>query len=935
MEKSKEDLNKVKKTEKTMLMFGRVEGKKLFLNINELAQRFKRSKDATLTIVSKLIARDLATVLRDNSGELVYLCRVPSIFQYTSWELIQNLSDRYFNLIGQFLQEKISSKKVIFELDELEKFEDELELPKQFIYYFINCFIHCGLIKVSETNILSFASKNVELTASQLKNIALSKRMIYLANQEDFTVDNEKDLFTILKNLHQKHDQETSIKNILIEVNNSFKIAHICEIGFGHQDTDYEELERTLVYLESASREHRPDIIVIGGGIQGSFQHVEKKRRNTLVKGLNSDGQQLVILEKFMKRVSNIGIKVIFNLSDDDKIWAENTAVFMMNGIEKNNPTDSSKKSVHFMEIDKMKGTKIWDFIYDFVWRIALEYQIRIGRRFYSADEVEKKTGGFRMEESSMLLSAYNMLINGESLPSDYSLILNVEKIPLPGKTFNDFTVVDDCKFEVLIKDIDGRERKLSILEKHYFRLTANSMIGDPTSTIRSITAQYNSMNAINKPNVVFIEHEQQPFVFSTDGILIASLPGMHKPNIERRSQNSNIQSDPSHRILTTRKEIFGSGTMPITFFSDGSFEVELNNNYYMEKASISSERIAIVNMVDWQTGSVTATSDLQAIFLDYCFHEILPNYPTYIKFLGDIIQGFNYGHHPIENTRMGLIAADAQKEFIRVLIGSALTQVPKKHLNNNLMGVDIIPGNHEWNSGSKWPGVIHCEMIASAFREAEIAAGSFVPIFNAHDENPKVRILDSAYESNGNHYKVWAGHEEIGGYGYRSQHLIVDRGAKGVGGPPVYALKSQLIGNSESMKGVDILFTGHWHSPQLLKIGNTTGIVSGSLAGTSGYEYARALHATIGCSIVYVGGGLPPTVRFLNAESLIRYKTKGFYSEKNLAEHGFVNDLGFNRLENGFAKFEGQPQSAVQKFLWSIVDGINWDKGSLFGKKS
>ncbi len=938
---------KVKKTEKTMNLFGRATWQWLFFGLGQLAQFLKKSKDGALSTAAKLVANDKIVGVRNRAGELVYACRITRVLKYTSWELIEQLADDKFNLVGKWLEQKFSNKeKLELDVKKLEAFEKELEMPAQFIVYFIQCFIDCGLVKVDQNQILSLVSKGTNLSASSLRKVAVARSLRATAHKLD-EVYTETDALKILKNLHTKHEEETKMVTVPIEVDDSFRIHHICEIRIGHQDTDFEELEATVVGLEATSPANRPQVIVISGLIQGTFQHIQKARRNTLVGGLKSDGQQLALAKTLMKRISALGVKVVLNMSDDDKLWCENTTVFMIKALEAQDKasdksernevvSDSKKKSAHFMQVDRMKGTKIWDTIYNFVWRVALEYQIRIGRRLYSADEISGLTKGeVHMEESILLMDAYHRLIGGEALTADHA-VLEVDKIPLPGKVFDDFMVVDDCKFEVLIKDkASGTERRLSIMEKHFFRLTANSMVGDPTSAVRAITAQLNSMKA-EKPDVVFIEHEQQAFVFATDHTLVASLPGMQKMNIGRRSQFANVQSDPSHRVMTTRKDVFGGGTMPITFYPDGSFEVFMVDRRLMDKASISDERIKIPFMVDWQNGSVTANADLQAIFMDYTMHHLLPNHPTWIFYGGDHVQGFNYPTHCFESQRVGLVSVDSQKEFVNTLIKCALVGASKGDIKQNLKHVGIVPGNHEWNSGHKNLGIIHCEYVKHAWELALVHCGiytSVVPLgLGAVHQPIKIEVYDSARDNAGNHYKVWAGQEDIGGYGFRFQHLVVERGTKGQGGPPIYALKSQLVGNSESFKGVDLLATGHWHSPQVLKMGNVTGMVSGSLAGTSGYEYLKALHATTGCSVLSVGGGLPPSILFLNTEALSRYEPQGFYSKKSLASIGFRNDNGFDRLKHGFARFNGQPQSAIQKFLWSVIDGLNWDKGTVLG---
>jgi hypothetical protein len=127
----------------------------------------------------------------------------------------------------------------------------------------------------------------------------------------------------------------------------------------------------------------------------------------------------------------------------------------------------------------------------------------------------------------------------------------------------------------------------------------------------------------------------------------------------------------------------------------------------------------------------------------------------------------------------MGLISVDAQKEYLRRKICYALSMTPKEHLKDYLKYVGIVPGNHEWNSGTKNFGIIHCDPIKSAFELAFVHAGIYTPIGASSNAVPKVEIVSSSQDDSGNHFKAWVINKEIGGYGVRVQHLIVERGAK------------------------------------------------------------------------------------------------------------------------------------------------------------
>jgi hypothetical protein len=928
-EKSKFKDQKLAK--RVMKLFGRGKDKKLFLGLGDMAKAVGREKEPTLPIANYLNSEGKVWILTNYSGEFTHVCGIPKILKYKSWELIQNLNDKYFNQVGDWLKKNLAAKKTItLRPEDLVKYQDELHLPDRFIAYLFNCFVDYRLIS-ERGQVLSLAAKNAELTASKLRSIAIGKEIAEIADKKEPAIG-DADVFTTLKKLYDKHNRETRIKTIPIEVEDFFRIQHLCEIKLGHQDLACVELEMAVIALETMDKARRPHILVVSGLIQGSFQNWQKRRRLTLVNGLKSDGAQLAIAKKLMARLTAIGIKVIVNLGEDDKILCENTAYLMLEAMKNDNAPDSKKRSLSYIDMDRLKGSKMYDVVYDFIWYVAIEYMLRIGRRLRSADEVEKiSNGAVRMEESIMLFKACQTLAKGELLSSDHASILEVNKIPLPGKVFNDFTVVDDCLFDVLIKNrATGKEKRLSIMEKHFFRLTASGMVSDPTKAIRNILAQLNSMGD-EKPDVVFLEHEQQPFLFYTGKSLIASTPGMQNSNIYHNGLHSSVQLDPLHRILTTRKEVVGAGTMPITIFQDGSIEALMSFRHYLEKASISDRRIAIVFFADWHTGSDAAKSDLLVKFMDYCLHGLLPNYPTWLLYGGDMIQGNNYPTHVFENARMGLLSPDLQKKFNKNIICLSLSGAAKKDLIENLKGVRIVPGNHEWNSGYKWPGVIHCDLMEAAFELGLTKAGVYDPADLDRKTGPIVKVCDSMHDLEGNHFKVFAGHEDIGGYGIDFQHLLVEKGG-GQGGLPIFALKSILNGISGSKKNTDFLATGNWHNPELWKLGNVTATISGSGTGGTGFEHFRALCSTFGATIFLVGGGLAPAVRSLNEESLINWPMRGFFSEAHLNEFGFKTDASFDRHKHGFARFEGQPQSALQKILWSMIDKLNWDPGSTFG---
>ena len=929
--KKKQELEEKALGKEVMELFGRGKNKNLFVSLDDIMRLSGRGRESAMPIPNTLNGQKKIWILTNSSGEYIY---ISTALKYQSPELINGLSGKYFDLMGKWLQKNFDAKKTItLKPEDLKKYEADLQLPDQCVGYFLKCFIDCGLIKVGRGKALSLAAKNVELTASKLRNVIVAKNVRDVTSHEEI-ISGKEDVFATLKRLHTRNDKKMKMPVIQLEVDDSFDIQHLCGIRIGHKNTDHEQLEAIVVDLEARTKAELPHLIVVSDLIQGSFQYDQVERQVTLVDGLDNDGNQLAVAKALLKRISNLGVKVVVNKGDDDKLLAKNITIGMMLDLRKHEMPDSENENelVSHTQMQKMWRSKNRKAIYDFAWRIAIEYMMRTGRELRSAKKIKEiSNGSLEMAEANLLFNAYEKLAAGESLPGDYSSILEIDKIPLPGKVFNDFTVADDFILDVRITNrATGKKSQILVAERHYFRLTSTSMINDPAAVLRAIYGQ--TKNKGDKiPNYIFVEHEAQSLMFSTGSFTIVTLPGMQKMNLDERGQYSGVVSDPPRRIVMTRREVFGSGSTPFKIYPDKSFEVSFFNRHFMEKADISKDRIAIPIFTDWQTGSISASTDLQAIFLDYVFHELLPNHPTYLAWLGDIIEAFNFQAHAIENQLMGLVSADSQKELIERMIISALSGVPKKDLLENLGDTIIVPGNHEWNSGGKWPGVVHCDMIKSGFEIGLAKAGAYDPARPDGKIGPQVKIYDSALDENGNFMKVYAAQKKIGGYGFRFQHMIVEKGAGGAGGLPALRLKNQL--SSNDWRGVDIVNVGHWHNPEFYLSGNTLIVESGSLAGPTGFEYLKTLKATTGATVIKVGGNKAVSARFMNAETLANYPPKGFISEKNLNELGFKTDSGFNRLKHGFIPMEGQPQSSLQKYLWSLINKINREPSSIFGR--
>lgn len=907
--------------EKNVLeLFGRERNKHLYLTLTIVMDSLKSDAGRANWIMSHMIEVEKIASVTNPRDSVVYIVRNKKGFNYTSGELVRLLNRKYFDDVGRFLKKILNQEGLIEISDEfLEEHDDKLGLPADIIERIIYCFTEAGLLEISDRKLKwpkKLRRSDVKLDYDSVKSIFLSGEFL----SSDFKVVHgrrkEFSSFEDIARIYEKHNKEMLAETLNFEAKNSIGIQHISEILFGHQDLDMSFLNRLLIELEKLSKDQRPDVIVVTGLVQGAFQHRQKNRRRTLVENLKSEDSQFKAAKMFLDRLLEMGFKVIYNKGDDDQGISENRtvdALIIMHNLNKPKK-DTEKRSVNYWQFDKLKQTEAWDFHYWFQCNVVFEYMLRCGRRLYSADEVyEKSNGERRIEEYLMLLETYLALSEGKHVPDDfYKTILEIKNISLPNRQFDNFMVADDFKIRTVLKG-----KTVEIWNIHNISLTPTAMLADPTKVARELIGQIGASGK-NVPDALITEHQQQDFGCLKDNTLIVSTPGMHTANLTRKAYSSGVSIDSSRRKLTTRRELFSAGSTEISITSDKRYQAKFYAKNFLEKAGISPERITIALFSDWQIGSADFRPDLQVKVLDYILRNVLPNNPTYLFFVGDIIQGRNYKNMPNETQHVGLITIDSQQEFAKRILLNSFMYIPAKHLDN-LKLVGITPGNHELNSMYDFIGSSHSLFIKEVFEL--VSAQKKV--------NIKVVYYKSMASEYGDHIKAWVGKEKIAGYGVMVQHSILGKG--GAGKPPVYGAKSLFQGTGQLVKDVDVILTGHWHEPYWLVVNDKLVVVNGSMAGLSAYEWKLGLRPTMATILLHLGGGVPPVLEIMTSETLFNHKPKGFYSFGKLAKIGFVDDNGFVPERHGFNRFKNTPKSAIQKSLWALIDEIIRNASSSF----
>ncbi len=711
---------------------------------------------------------------------------------------------------------------------------------------------------------------------------------------------------------HKKFNKQRTVDKLHVDINGkSARVMHLTELLLGHKDADLGFAERALSHLESLPPKERPDVVVVSGLIFGNYQNREKNNRRVKTMSVN---KQLGEAKKFIDRLQKMGMTVVYNKSDNDqKIIEDYTydAVRILEGIARENGDDWPTS---FAAFDRAQQSHLWQKNFEFQWDVAFEYMLRCGRRLSTKEEVERDTGE-KIEEYLLLMDAYGRLESGQNLTPLQRQVLEVDKIPHRRRPQDHLIVTDDYNL-----DLETAGKTTSLSGRHEFRQTATSMVKDPTKVSRQIVAQMEAAGQ-KVPNAFVVENAQHSVGLIHGNTLITSTPGLTTYNFDSSSY-ARVQIDKAERIAKSRGELNIAGIQQLEFHDDGRISIHLMNDTLMNLAAKTEEPSAAIFFSDWQTGSVTARPDLAVKAMDYVLHSVLMKQKGMLFMNGDIIQGRNYPEMPNENPNMGLVTIDSQQEFVYTMLREVLDKMPKK-AKDNLQGVHITPGNHEWNSGHDRHGSTHSMFLKILFNEA--SDRTFKTTLHSYDT---VRAGTS-------HFKSYTAVAELAAHKILAQHIMMEKGGKGSGELPINQFATMVSSSTGPlMKELNLMGAGHYHDPSYMMTSNKIGVINGSLAGLSGYEWWRGYNPVIGTSIVHLGGNRPPEIELLTPEFLYNYKCKGAYSDNNLAGEGFTTDRAFDPNKHGFGRIfvtngersEKMPQSAIQKRLWDIVDHILWD---------
>ena len=671
------------------------------------------------------------------------------------------------------------------------------------------------------------------------------------------------------------------------------------ELLIGHQDAAVDFFQDTITRVRALPDEMKPDVVVVSGLPQGAFKIWEKSRRATLMPGLTTMDEQFARSREAIDALREIGVPVIYNMSNDDLRIAREYTIEVFRNMQKL----AKGAGMDVSTVDRMQRHPQWNTHMQFQVSTVFPYCLHAGRSLHSAEEMRERTGGeVEVEEYFLLFDAERRAASGQELTGEQRKWLDLKA--LRGE---DFLVTDDVNLHL---QTVGQDYNVAV--RHFLGFSPQPMYQDhmrvPLDTMGQLAANGEA------PDMLVTQHNLEAVGVAADASWVVSTGGLIRAMdaFDRRGSRATAQ-DVSRRQIATRRRV-ASPTATIHELDDnGIHRVTIFNEALNDKADSLPERMTIAEFCDLQTGSITARPDLFVKYMDYVRTRQLGERAVALFGGGDFMHGRNYPHFPAESQSTGLMAMDSQEAFNRRMFEGIFRNMSRSEMEA-LQRVVLEIGNHEWNSGTiKWHGYSYVTYLRDFFQYKFALAG-----FTEAEIAERVKFHDAVRTPKGEIAQAYTGIEYLGDFGVLIQHYLQERGGKGSGGSqPVYQAHSMTTGLGGLMRNIDILMAGHWHHPQWAMNGDKLALVGGSMAGLSGYELMRGYRPTVAGTLIHLGGGQPMQLEFVPEEALHRHEiTTGDYAPEALRKAGYKDDRHFDPRKHGILLPDRFAKSALQKAL-------------------
>ncbi|OGJ58135.1 hypothetical protein A3H22_00115 [Candidatus Peribacteria bacterium RIFCSPLOWO2_12_FULL_55_15] len=960
--------------EKILGLFGRSGKKKPFYLEKELFERRHQcgahiERDRFEWALGILCSQKKIAFLSSKHGEEAMVCRDPAVFTYTPEELESVLDASLYDQLGHFVSMGVAtSPNQKMSVAYLRGNDTILGIPSEIAEQMMLSYEKAGCVKKKEGGgdkpaVYSLDEKicqgrapsSAMLTRMQhVKDVvvrameeksSLAKKLV--DEVDSLSEETPEAFMRKLKEYYRKYDAKRVLKQFTSETEEGREplVMHFTNMQLGHACYDPEFMDDFLAYLQKNvfsknEKKHIPTMIVIHAGKHGNYKYQRKKRQRLAVTSIDVQYEsENEFFRLCLKLKKEYGITVVYNMSHEDELsiehYAMDTALRLLElerqreraerdamrgrATSATGPSLVSQAAgagiINYKQVDQVRQTSLYTYLHEFWWDVAYPYSCKVGREL-----------GF--DEFLSLQKAYDDLVGGNEPSDEIKSVIDVTKIPLPGRRLEDEEIIIVDDYQALLKRKGGED--ITIRGSRSVRGTESSASKDPLDSLRDRVGHMHAKRNIRKrlgktsriddePPDVWGTFDQNllsaEMVGGDHGSLIYSTPTLRRGRMDL-SSFAKIQDDNLWRALFNRKDPVTPGVMALRFSKDGRFSYDIYNETLMALSEVSKHRAAIFLTSDWQVGSITARTEYLIKMLTMFWHDIAAKYPeVYALANGDENHGYNYIMAGQEGEPFGLPQIRDQNRWITRTNRNILSCVPKEN-KRNVKAWHITNGNHEDNKALMQYGTSHqhpLEVVLDLMSE-----GTYETYY--HD-------YEYSRARKGVVYKGSMMTEKVAGHNIFARHYLLERFGKGSGGNPANQGRDLLASQAMQMALVDFLLFSHFHNHRMICVGDKPVIGNLAAADPSYYESMRAYLDAIGCTVIYLGGSLPPTVEVVTKKALDNYKMpkEAFYADENKNMSGYETDPGWDPDEHGLinAFLEKGKSSALQKKvaaeMWDI----------------
>lgn len=712
----------------------------------------------------------------------------------------------------------------------------------------------------------------------------------------------------------KEHDKKRAISELVFETNkDGFAIAPINALKLGHQDSleGLELVRRYLQHISELPSEEKPDVLLVSDLMQGVFKHNQSKKRSAVPSKLQDANAQFRAAHELIDEMRATGIPVVVSLGENDHREAQDYATDAVRELEEFLKDSEKNDFVHFGQLYKYSQNTMWQDFRKFALDYAIPLGQKYGRRLRTSAEMETDSDG------SIGQSEFMHLYQHIKLGQDLSPITGIDPDDLIelGTWSSDKSIafVDDA--DLVFRLTSGKEERVKY--RHALGLTTESLLGNHMKNPQKLIGMLGMAAATidELPAALMTGQQQEAAMVTHSGTDIVANPGLTNPlhSVDTRAFYRRTNGDTSLRAFTTRGRAWTPGVYEYSRPRAGVVKYTMYDNDVMERSE-SIPRMAIVTFNDWQTGSPTAHLDM-VVHAQALAQRYASRMPVAIHGEGDFIHGFIYPSMAREAQAIGLMDLDSQSEMNNEIIRETWQDTPNS-VKSGVFDLMWQWGNHDEAQRFKAPSN-HSRNVDSTLEVwRQVLANPTLA-----SDGTVVRTERVFQGEDGTPVPTWIGRPRYGDVNMAISHFHINsKNYKGgSGGLAAYDPLKRLEGMG-GFEDIQIASGAHHHNRMHMKAnGLWVDIGDANAAGQSEFESMLGMHhSNMSVKVREIGGGKPMTVTYYTEKALIQEPIEyGPYSEEQLADANYFDDIGANPLLYGMYSLDGSPKTALQKRLW------------------